>query len=251
MDRSAGARPVLMLAPGAKAAKVCGILAILFALTFVGAPVALVLAIVALVQHRKARRLAESDPARYAAGTAAGQILGIVGLVLSGLALCLVGMVGAIAFPEAQAYRERVHGLAVRTNLETARRQAEATVQAIHARTPGQIPSQDMIIQALSTDPLIQSLKNPITPAAPAFQRGTHGPLGTVMVYGDREEAGGVTTWSIQFRATIRQRGQEQVLQGEVITHTEERVQRRTEDGWDVVQPTAEQPPAPAPPPQP
>jgi hypothetical protein len=67
------------------------------------------------------------------------------------------------------------------------------------------------------------------------------------MVYGDREEVGGVTTWSLQFRAVVRRGGQERTLQGEVITHTQERVQGRTEDGWEVVQPPAEPPAAPVP----
>jgi hypothetical protein len=40
----------------------------------------------------------------------------------------------------------------------------------------------------------------------------------------------------------VRRGGQGQTLEGELITHTQEQVQGRTEDGWDVVQAPAEPP---------
>lgn len=230
-------------APGAKAAKVCGILAIVFALTCVGFPVAIVLGIVALVQHGKAKRLAKAQPEAYQAVPATGLVTGIIGLVLPVLMVPVTGIVSAIAIPAFLAQRERAREIAVKSNLEKAKAQAEAVLQAMHTRNPGQVPAQDAIIQALSTDPAIQALKNPITPTAPAFQRGTAGPLGTVMIYADQEQEGGVTTWSVQFRAAIRRGGQNQTLQAELITHTQEHVQGRTEDGWDVVQTPVEPPP--------
>ena len=233
--------------PGAKAAKVCGILAIVLALTCVGFPIAIVLGIVALVQQGKAKRLAKTQPDVYEAVSATGLVTGIIGLVLPVVMLPFVGIASAIAIPALLSQRERAREVAVQSNLDIARRQAEAALQAIQAKAPGQMPSQDGIIQALSMDPLIQTLKNPVTPSAPAFQRGTSGAPGTVMVYPDQEQEGGVTTWSIQFRVAVRRGGQDRLLQGEVITHTQERVQGRTEDGWDVVQPPAEAPPAPQP----
>ncbi len=233
-------------APGAKAAKVCGILAIVFALTCAGIPVAIVLGIVALVQQGKAKRLAKAEPGVYEPVPATGLVTGIIGLVLPVLMLPFVGIVSAIAIPALLSQRERAREVAVKSNVETARMQAEAALQAIQTKAPGQVPSQDAVIQALAVDPLVQSLKNPVTPSAPAFQRGTSaGPLGTVMVYADQEEEGGVTTWSIKFRAVVRRGGQDRVIQAEVITHTQEQVQGRTEDGWDVVQPPVEPPPAP------
>jgi len=234
-------------APGAKAAKVCGILAIMFALTCVGFPVAIALGIVALVQHGKAKRLAKAQPEAYQAVPATGLVTGIIGLVLPVLMLPFAGIVSAIAIPAFLAQRERAREMAVRANLDVAKAQAEAALQAIHAKAPGQVPSQDAIIQSLSKDPALLALKNPITPNAPAFQRGTAGPLGTVMIYADQEQEGGVTTWSIQFRAAIRRGGQNQTLQADLITHTQEHVQGRTEDGWDVVQTPVEPPPAPQP----
>jgi hypothetical protein len=237
-------------APGAKAAKVCGILAIVFALTCVGFPVAIALAIVALVQHGKAKRLAKAQPEAYQAVPATGLVTGIIGLVLPVLMLPFAGIASAIAIPAFLAQRERAREFALRSNLDLAKARAEAALQATQTKNPNQIPSQDAIIQALATDPAIQALKNPITPSAPAFQRGTAGAPGTVMVYADQEVEGGVTTWSIQFRAAFQRGGQQRVMQNELITHTQEHVQGRTEDGWDVVQTPVEPPPAPQPPTQ-
>lgn len=230
----------LIPAPGAKAAKVCGILAIVSALTCVGIPVAIVLGIVALVQHGKAKRLAKAEPQAYLPVRATGMVTGIIGLVLPVLLVPMAGIVSAIALPALLGQRERAREIAVQANLNAARRQAEAELLSIHARAPRQIPSQDAILRALATDPVLQSLRNPITPSAPAFQRGTTGLPGTVMVYGHQDQVGGVTTWTLQFRAVVRRGGQERTLQGEVITHTQEHVQGRSEDGWEVVQPPAE-----------
>jgi type II secretory pathway pseudopilin PulG len=227
----------LILAPGAKAAKVCGILAIVFAFTCVGIPVAIVLGIVAIVKHGTANRLAKAEPWTYEPVPATGLVTGIIGLVLILPMLFITGIMSAIAIPALLGQRERAREFAVQANLDAARRRAETEVLAIHARAPGQVPSQDAILRALAADPGLQRLRNPITPSAPAFQRGTSGLPGTVMVYGDQEQAGGVTTWSLQFRAVVRRGGQERALRGEVITHTQEHVQGRTEDGWEVVQP--------------
>ncbi|HLP31469.1 MAG TPA: hypothetical protein VK150_08915 [Geothrix sp.] len=229
-------------APGAKAAKTCGILAIVFALTCVGIPVAIVLGIVALIQHGKAKRLAKAQPEAYLPVPATGLVTGIIGLVLPVLMLPVVGITSAIAIPALLAQRERAREVAVKANLEKARVQAEAALQAMQAKAPGQVPSQDAILQALATDPVLLALRNPVTPTAPAFQRGQSGPSGTVMIYADQQQEGGVTIWSLQFRAVVRRGGHDQTLEGELITHTQEQVQGRTEDGWDVVQAPAEPP---------
>ncbi|MDP1831638.1 MAG: hypothetical protein Q8K67_06240 [Geothrix sp.] len=233
---------LLIPAPGAKTAKVCGILAIVFALTCVGFPIAIILGIIALVQQGKAKRLAKAEPDVYEPVPATGLVTGIIGLVLPVLMLPVVGIVSAIAIPALLVQRERAREVVVQSNLDTARAQAETALQATHARAPGQVPSQDAIIQALSVDPVMQALKNPITPSAPAFQRGTEGPLGTVMVSTGQEEERGVTTWSIKFRAVARRGGQDRILEADVITHTQEQVQGRTEDGWELVQPPTEAP---------
>lgn len=229
-------------APGAKAAKVCGILALIFALTCIGIPVAIVLGIVALVKQGQAKRLVRAQPGLYEPVPATALVTGILGLVLPVVMLPVGGIAAAIAIPAFLGQREQTQEFAVQANLNAAKAQADAALQAIHAKAPGQVPSQDALIQALATNPLIRSLRNPVTPSAPAFQRGTSGPLGTVMVYADREQEGGVTTWTLQFRATVRHGGQDRILKDELITHTQEQVQGHTEDGWEVVQPTPEAP---------
>lgn len=205
---------------------------------------AIILGIVALVQHAKAKRLAKAEPQLYAPVPATGFVTGLIGLVLPVVMLPVVGIVSAIAIPALLVQRERAREALVQANLEAARQRAEAEVLALQAKAPGQVPAQEAILRAVLADPLLLSLKNPITSTAPAIQRGTTGPLGTVMVYPHQEQEGGVTTWSIQLRATARRGGQEREFRGEVITHTQEHVQGRTEDGWEVVQPPAE-PPAP------
>jgi hypothetical protein len=212
-------------APGAKAAKVCGTLAITCALTCLGIPVAIILGIVALVQQAKAKRLAKAQPEVYEPVPATGLVTGIIALVLPVVMLPFVGIVSAIAIPAFLGQRQRAREVAVRANLEAARRLAEATVLDLQASGQDQVPSQEAVIRTLAADPLILSLKNPITPSAPAFQRGTSGPLGTVMVHADQAEEGGVITWSIQFRAAVGRGGQQQLVQGEVITHTQVRVE--------------------------
>ncbi|MFN7959056.1 MAG: hypothetical protein U0P46_12140 [Holophagaceae bacterium] len=233
-------------APGAKAAKLCGILAIVFALTCVGFPVAIVLGIVALVQQAKAKRFAKAEPETYLPVPATGLVTGILGLVLPVLMLPFVGIVSAIAIPAFLGQRERAREVAVQAMVEAARQRTELIVAEQHAKAPGQIPSQDAVIQALSRDAGILAFKNPYSPATPAFKRGKEAVLGTVTVYPDVEEVGGVTTWSIKFRGTVRRGGQERPIEAEVITHTQEKVHGRTEDGWEVVQPPAEAPAASA-----
>jgi type II secretory pathway pseudopilin PulG len=237
-------------APGAGAAKVTGSLSIVFAILCF--PVGLVLAIVALVQHNKARGAQAANPEGFQPVTSVGLVTGVLGLVLAVLMFLVVVSVGAVAIPTFYRYREQAQGLVVARNLETAVISAEQAVRELLARAPGQIPSQDAVIRALASDPAILSLRNPYTGSTPALQLGTSGPLGTVLVVADREETNGVTTWSIRFRAQVRKEGQEQTLQREVITHTEEHIQNHTEDGWQVVQPPVETlPPVEAPPPVP
>ena len=235
----------LIPAPGAKVAEVCGILAIVLAFTCVGIPAAIILGIVAIVKHGKASGFVKAEPGVYAPVPATGMVTGIIGLVLIVPMLSITGIVSAIAIPALIGQRERAREITVRSNLDLARAQAEMLVEASHAKTPNQVPSQDAIIQALAMDPAIQALRNPIIPSAPALQRGTAGALGTVMVSADQEEAGGITTWFLRFRAVVKRGGADRILAGEVITHTQERVHGRTEDGRDVVQPTAEAPTSP------
>jgi hypothetical protein len=94
-------------APGAKAAKICGILAIVFALTCVGFPIAIILGITALVQQAKAKRLAKAQPGSYEPVTSTGLVTGIIGLVLPFFMLPVVGIASAIAIPALLGQRAR------------------------------------------------------------------------------------------------------------------------------------------------
>lgn len=229
-------------APGAGAAKVCGILAIIFALTCVGIPVAIILGIVALVQQAKAKRLAKADPQDYAPVPATGLVTGIIGLVLPVLMLPILGIAAALSMPALLSSREHVRAMAVQHNLDLAQAKAEAAVSAWQTRNPGQPTPLDATIQALLKEPELLALKNPMDPKAPAVAAGRAGALGTTMIFADREEEGGVTTWSIKLQARVRRGGAEKVLERQVITHAQEQVHGRTEDGWEVVNPPVEAP---------
>jgi uncharacterized membrane protein len=77
--------------PGATGALVCGILSIVLCWVLAGIP-ALVLAIVALVQAKKAAAADAANPGMYdGLGNAkAGKIMGIIGLILSALAFIYI-----------------------------------------------------------------------------------------------------------------------------------------------------------------
>lgn len=104
-------------APGAKAARICSILAISFGVTCVGIPAAIVLGIIALVQHAKAKRLAGEFPAEFRKPAPSGFVLGLIGLILPILMMPIAGIVTAIAVPAFMAQRERAASQVMRNNL--------------------------------------------------------------------------------------------------------------------------------------
>jgi len=208
----------------------------------VGIPVAIILGIVALVQQGKAKRLVKADPQAYAPVPATGLVTGIIGLVLPVVMLPFVGIVSAIAIPAVLSQREHARAMVVQHALDLVQAKAEAAVSAWQVRNPGRPTPQDAIIQELLKDPEVQALKNPVDPKVPAVQSGRTGAPGAVMVYADQEHENGVTTWSIKLQARTRRGGEEKVLERQVVTHVQEQVQGRTEDGWMVVNPPVETP---------
>lgn len=98
-------QPALPQAPGSKASRICGILALVFNFTCIGIPVGFVLAIVGLVQHFKAKRLTRETPGAFALPSSAGLVLGIVGLAMPVVVLPFAGIVSAIAIPALLAQR--------------------------------------------------------------------------------------------------------------------------------------------------
>ena len=251
--------PALTQAPGARAAKVCGILAILFALSCAGVPIALILGIVALVKQGKAKRLAKAAPDQYESVPATALVTGIIGLALAAIMIPVGGIVSAVAIPAFLMQRERAREAAVQANLMVVQQQAETLLADLQARQPGRAPFQDALLEALAKDPVVKALKNPVSPELPGFMagsaaRGATIPLGTVAGWTAEETEKGITTFLLQFKAHVRQGREDKALEATVLTHTQERAQRVTEDGWQVVEgegpkPNVE-PPAEAPAPE-
>jgi type II secretory pathway pseudopilin PulG len=133
-------------APGAKAARHCGIWAIITAIILC-LPVSIVLAIIAIVQNGKAKRFVEASPSSYSKPSGAGLILGIVALAILPVMLMFAGIVAAIAIPAMLGQRARARDKAAISNvnghfsdliykydsLQGEKASQEATVKAMEA----------------------------------------------------------------------------------------------------------------------
>jgi hypothetical protein len=154
-------------APGAKGARICGILAIIFAVLCVGIPVAIVLGIVALVLHSKAKRLATESPETYRMPTNSGMVLGIVGLCTPVIMLPFAGIVSAIAIPAILGQRARARDRVVMLNLTS--KVQELTMEYEKAVSGGATGAQ---VQAAMEEYLSRttaSEKNPHDASVPAY----------------------------------------------------------------------------------
>lgn len=160
--------PALEPAPGAKAAKACGILAICFALTCLGIPVAIILGIVALVQQAKAKRAVQTEPGRFAPVPATGLITGILGLVMAVLILPFVGIVSALAIPGLLNQRQHARSRALRMNLgsvmqDLVTRQNTLASEGVPTdQWPGEL---DKVLEVSAP-----VLRNPVDPALPSLE---------------------------------------------------------------------------------
>jgi hypothetical protein len=154
-------------APGAKAARTCGIVAIIAAVTCVGIPVAIVLGIIALVQQGKAKRLAQEFPQDYSMPTSSGMVLGIIGLVAPFVMLPIVGIVSAIAIPAVLAQRDRAYSKAVTMNIST------RMEQLIQEYDKGKEVGLDQTAIHANLEHLLQDSKehNPLNPGGPAYRQ--------------------------------------------------------------------------------
>jgi len=153
-------------APGAKAARTCGLLSILLAITCIGIPVAIVLGIVALVQHAKAKRLAAEFPQDYRLPTASGFVMGLVGLVLPVLLLPFLGIASAISVPAYLSFKGRAMDKAVTATLER-----QLMILVDEYRKGGEVGLDQPAIQA-AMEGILQAApeRNPVNPQAPAFR---------------------------------------------------------------------------------
>ena len=150
-------------APGAQAAKVCGILSI--PLGFLCFPVGIGLAIVALVQQAKANRLASESPDLYGRPSATGMVTALIGLALAPI-LVIIGIISAIAIPALLSQRARARDKAAMDTMIGRTGDLVAKYDALReAHTPdAQIPAglEALLAKANATD------QNPWTPGSPA-----------------------------------------------------------------------------------
>jgi hypothetical protein len=154
-------------APGAKAARTSGILAIVFALTCVGFPIAIILGITALVQQAKAQRLAKAQPGTFEPVTATGLVTGIIGLALPFFMLPIVGIASAIAIPALLGQRGRARDKAAEVTMAGAMSDLVGEYdRLVEQRMPREaIPSGlEAKLRSLGAD-----TRNPWNPAIPAF----------------------------------------------------------------------------------
>ena len=188
-------------APGARAARICGILAIVFAFTCVGAPVAVILGIVALVKHGKAKRLARAEPQRYQPVGGTGLVTGIIGLVLPVLLLPVTGIVAAIAIPALLGQRERARDKVLEEQWKQVQVRTGAVAKELWAAGRTRPVTGDEVIERLLADPLLSTLKNARDPKQPVLMKGMVPAPGCIALSPDLEEDGQGTTWSVSLRA--------------------------------------------------
>jgi len=154
-------------APGAKTARVCGILAIVFAITCIGIPVSIVLGIVALVKHSSAKKAARDYPETYSQPSQTGLVTGIIGLVMPVIMLPFAGIVSAIAIPAMLGQRnrakDRVAIVTMRSKLpelvERYGRAQESGADAMSVKT-----DLEACLQSSAAE------KNPYNPQSPAYR---------------------------------------------------------------------------------
>jgi hypothetical protein len=155
-----------MEAPGARTSRICGILAIVFALTCVGFPLAIVLGIVALVKQGKAKRLAAQFPETYLPVSQTGLVTGIVGLVLPVLLLPFAGIVSAIAIPALLGQRDRARAKLVHAQVQ----EVAAKVAEVADALPKPIEPEALLDRVLA-EPDVRAMRNPYDPAAAAVRK--------------------------------------------------------------------------------
>ncbi|HJW42859.1 MAG TPA: hypothetical protein VJ463_00260, partial [Geothrix sp.] len=154
----------LPLAPGASTAKTTGILSIVLGLLCL--PVGLVLAIVALVQHNKAKSTCAAAPDTYQPVGNVGLVTAIIGLVLPVL-LVFTGIIAAIAIPALLGQRGRARDKAAMAALTGTLGDLvlEYDRQVAANAPPSALPGA---LEAKLKD-LGREARNPWNPAAPPF----------------------------------------------------------------------------------
>lgn len=169
---SSSSLAVLPESPGAKGSRICGILSILLALTFVGFPAGLVLGIVALVKHGRSRRRALESSGAYAYPGSTGLVVGVVGLSLSVLAVPAGGVVAAVAVPMYLMKRDQHRGDALEAQMRVVEARGKEILGVMEQNQgAGAVAPQDLI-QAMVQDPVLSRLKSTWDPGLPLLELG-------------------------------------------------------------------------------
>lgn len=188
-------------APGSRAARICGVLAIVLALTCLGIPVAIALGIVAVVKHGKAKRLAQAEPQRWAPVPSTGLVTGIIGLVIPVLMLPVAGVVAAIAIPALLGQRERARNHLLEAQWTQVQARAEAVAKDLWASGRSRPVTGEEVIDQLLADPVLGAMRNAAAPGQPVLMRGMAPVRGAIALSPDQEEDEQGTTWSVCLRA--------------------------------------------------
>jgi len=154
----------LPLAPGASTAKTTGILSIVLGLLCF--PVGLVLAIIALVQHNKAKTAQASSPEAYQPVGSVGLVTAIVGLVMP-LVLMIIGIIAAIAIPALLGQRGRARDKAA---IATMTSTMSDLVMEYDKQVENRITREEIPVRLESKLRILGAeVKNPWNPGRPAF----------------------------------------------------------------------------------
>jgi hypothetical protein len=153
--------PRLPEAPGARAGRVCGVLALVFLPVF---PLSLLLGIIAIIQGNKAKRLAYARPGAYRAPGSAPVVMGALVIILLPV---LTGILAAVAIPAYVQFQGGAKNAAALSNLRVGL--TDLVTAYVDLKASSQPDAQ--VVQGLSTHlaTLTGHTRNPWNAAVPAY----------------------------------------------------------------------------------
>ncbi|GEM_PF-3975921 len=122
---------ILPEAPGAKEARIFGIISIVSALTVVGIPIAVGCGIVALLKAGKARKACLASPGSYLQASSLGTTLGVLGIALAAIMLIPAFIASAMIIPFRQHRQETQNLEETLTRLEAEKAENEKRLEGI------------------------------------------------------------------------------------------------------------------------
>lgn len=189
-------------APGAKAARRCGIWALVLVVIFF--PASLVLAIIAIVQNLRAKFHARKAPQSYRVPSRAGTIMGVISLLATPIFVFFVGVLALVVVSRRTWARDQV----ALANLSAGVAELARNYGAMQGRMETEI-HQNLEAHLRGTR---ADIKNPWNPKAPAFDYSV-AVLSGLDEKGVREAARaraaalGQTVFVVQFPASSGQGG--------------------------------------------